>query len=219
MRLPFAVAFAAIVFLATAASARGDQTALERARQQTFVVQVAFDDVHGDIGAGVVVARDADVLTIATAAHLLQHKGTLQILDTTRRDYYQVLGVDTFSDYDLALIRVRAQPANDVQPVQMAEPSAGETVAVWGNTGDGFWELATGAVVATGAQMPGEFGSPRIVISCAQCSFGDSGSGVFDAQGRLLGILTKGWRRANGASLGIEVEPAALVLQEALATR
>lgn len=191
--------------------------ALAQARTQTFVIQVAADEERGEIGTGVVVGRNGDTLTIATAAHVLAQKGTLQILDVTRRDYYHVLRVDTLPDYDIALIQVRAQPNFSVQPVQAAVPQAGEPISVWGNTGDGFWELATGSVLNTAARIPGVFGSPRITIACQTCSFGDSGAGVFDSQGRLLGILTRAWhKKGGGPVLYIEVEPAALIQQEVI---
>ncbi len=189
-----------------------------QARQQTFVVQVAFDDQHGAIGAGVLVARDGDVLTLATAAHVVSEKGTLQILDATRHNFYRVIDVQTLVDYDLALIRVHAQPEFTVNPAQTGDAAPGESLTVLGNTGDGFWEPASGTVLQTSAQIPGVFGSPRITIACDACSFGDSGSGVFDSQGRLLGILTRAWRKKNGPVLFIEVEPA-LIRQELLARR
>lgn len=220
MRTRFLAALAVFVLLAAAApTARADDTALAQSRAQTFVVQVAFDDERGAIGAGVLVARDGDVLTIATAAHVVTQKGTLQILDVTRRIYYRVLDVQTLPDYDLAFIQVIASDQFAVVPAQIASPVTGEPVAVWGNTGDGFWVLAGGSVLQTSARIPGVFGSPRITISCQTCTFGDSGSGVFDAQGRLLGILTRAWRKKNGPVLFIEVEPASLIRQELLARR
>ncbi|HLI96186.1 MAG TPA: serine protease [Candidatus Baltobacteraceae bacterium] len=214
------VAIALVAFLAMAApAARADDGVPAQARQQTFVVQVAFDEEHGAIGAGVLVARDGDVLTLATAEHVVSEKGTLQILDVTRRNYYRVIDIQTLPDYDLALIRVYAQPDFTAEPVQIGDAAAGEPVTVLGNTGDGFWEPASGTVLQTSAQIPGVFGSPRITIACDACSFGDSGSGVFDSQGRLLGILTRAWRKKNGPVLFIEVEPAALIRQELLARR
>lgn len=220
MRTRFWTALAVFVVLAAVApAARAGETALNQSQAQTFVVQVAFDDERGAIGAGVLVARDGDVLTIATAAHVIAQKGTLQILDVTRRIYYHVLDVQALPDYDLAFIQVRASDQFAVVPAQIASPVAGEPVAIWGNTGDGFWVPAAGNVLRTSAQIPGEFGTPRITITCQSCTFGDSGSGVFNAQGRLLGILTRAWRKKNGPVLYIEVEPASLIAQELLARR
>jgi S1-C subfamily serine protease len=198
----FYAALAAFIYVVAAAlPACADDSVLARARLQTFVVQVAFDDQRGAIGAGVVVSRTADTLTIATAEHVVDQKGTLQILDVTRNNYYQVLDMQRLPDYDLALIRVRAQPQFVVNAPQTALPQTGEAITVLGHTGDGFWEQAQGTVVGTGA---------RISIDCAACAPGDSGAGVFDSQGRLLGILTRAWKIKNGGPvLYIEVEPAA----------
>lgn len=202
---------AALTLLA-AAAARADDSALAQARAQTFVVQVAFGPEHGEIGAGVLVDRDGDVLTIVTAAHIVTQHGTLEILDTTRRNFYHVLNIRTLPDYDLAFIRVQAQDTFAVTPASIAPPRAGEPIWVWGHTGNAFWKLATGSVRDTSAHIPGLFGSPRITIDCAACAHGDSGSGVFDAQGQLLGIVTRAWsKKGGGPILYIEVEPAALI--------
>ncbi|HKU68053.1 MAG TPA: serine protease [Candidatus Baltobacteraceae bacterium] len=209
--LPWAVA----VFIVLIAAAPADQS-----RRQTFVVQVCDGAGHASaIGAGVVVARDADTLTLATAAHVIEQHGTPRILDQSRTSYYEVLGVQTVPDYDLALVRVRAHADFDVAPPAPALPENGEPVWIWGHTGTGFWRLATGTVRDAVAQIPGTSGGSRITIECETCSHGDSGSGVFDAQGRLLGILTRAWSmKGGGPVLFIEVEPTALV-SDAIARR
>jgi serine protease Do len=208
------VAVMVLYFLA-ASAARGSVDSLSATRRQTFTVQSRVGN-HGRIGSGVVVASDGGVLTIATAAHLIAPNGILRILDVTRRAYYRVLDVRVLPDYDLAFIRVEAQPQFPVTPVAFAPAVAGERVWLWGNPKAGFWTLATGAVKQTHAELPGVFGSPRVTIACPACAPGDSGAGVFDARGRLLGILTHAWRNADGGPvLFIEIEPAALVSQEA----
>lgn len=222
MRILCWAALAVLLFFAMPApQARGGESALAQNRRQTFVVEVCASESHASaIGSAVVVGRDGDVLTLATAAHVVSQKGTLRILDASRHAYYAVVHVHLLSDYDLALIRVRAQNSFPAAPASFAQPVAGEAVWIWGHTGSGFWELARGHVRETDAKIPGVFGSPRITIDCAACSYGDSGSGVFDAQGNLLGILTRAWSKANGGPvLFIEVEPAALISQEILAER
>ncbi len=203
----------AIYLLATAAAARaGDAQAM--ARQQTFVVQSCTGAQQAEIGGGVVVARNGDVLTLATAAHLILPKATLRILDVTRRAYYDVLDVRTFPEYDLAFIRVRAQTDFPISPVEIAQAKPGESVWLWGHPADGFWRLASGSVKQTDAHIAGLSGASRITIDCETCAHGDSGSGVFDEQGRLLGILTRAWRTAGAPVLFLEVEPASIISQE-----
>jgi S1-C subfamily serine protease len=206
--------FASIVpaFFALCATCAASEPELA-AREQTFVVQSTLTGTTGRIGAGVVVASDGGVLTVVTAAHGVNGIGALRILDTSRQSYYDVIDMHALADYDLAFIRVRAQSSFSVQPPAIATPVPGQPVWVWGHTGNGFWEVATGTVLDTQAHLPGEAGSPRITITCKACAPGDSGSGVFDAQGRLLGILTKGWVARDGTVAFIEVEPAALILE------
>ena len=206
------------VFTFSALAARADdRAALSAERSQTFVVQSLIDGRQAFIGGGVLVARSGDVMTIATAAHVVNGPPErLRILDTTRRAYYEVLHVRLLLEYDLAFIRVRAQPGYAAAPPAIAVPQPGEPVMLWGHPAQSFWRLASGSVVQPAAQLPGEDGSPRITIVCPNCEHGDSGSGVFDGDGRLIGILTQAWRQArDGPVRFIEVEPASLISQEA----
>lgn len=188
-------------------------TAPLSARDQTFVVQCLQPNGKASIGAGVLIARDRESLTLVTAAHGITNAGSLRILDTTRSAYYDVLDLRTLPDYDLAIIRVRAQAGFTADAPRSAEPTIGEAVYLWGHPDDGFWRVASGSVLDTSAQLRGEIGSPRITIACADCAHGDSGSGVFDAQGRLLGVLTKGWIAADGTVAYLEVEPVSVLTQ------
>lgn len=189
------------------------------ARDQTFVVQSMLGGGRANIASGVVVGRLGDVLTIATAAHAVDLAHPLRILDTSRHQYYQVIDVRDVPGYDLALIRVRAQAAFPVQPPEFGSASPGEPIWVWGNPGQSFWELSRGVVTDPNTQIPGPPKPARIAIDCASCSFGDSGSGVFAADGKLLGILSSGWRDRNGRTLFIEVEPIAPISQAMTAAR
>jgi S1-C subfamily serine protease len=205
-----------LLFSLAAIAARGDDGALAAARRATFVVQSCIDGQRAEIGSGVVVASSDGLLTIATAAHVIVPHQTLRILDLSRHAYYAVLDVRTYPDYDLAFIRVRAQAAFPVTPVPTAPAQNGEPVFVWGNPASAFWALASGSVLDTSAHLPGLFGSPRITISCDECAPGDSGAGVFDKQGRLIGILTHAWNKVGGGPvLFLELEPSALIAQEA----
>jgi S1-C subfamily serine protease len=188
-------------------------TAPMSARDQTFVVQCMQPNGKASVGAGVLIARDRESLTIVTAAHAITTADALRILDTTRRSYYDVLDLRTLPDYDLAIIRVRAQAGFTADAPRMASPATGEAVWLWGHPGDGFWLAASGSVLDASAQLRGEVGNPRITIACAECAHGDSGSGVFDAQGRLLGILTKGWIAPDGSVRFLEVEPVSVLNQ------
>lgn len=188
--------------------------------RQTFVVQDVSDvGQQAAIGSGVVVAKDGDVLTIATAAHIVMPGRHLEVLDETRRALYDVIDSKMLPDYDLLLIHVRAQPQFHVEPPAIAAPEAGESVYVWGNPGNSFWEMTTGTVQRAAAVLPGEHGDPRITITCDACDHGNSGSGVFNRRGELIGILTAGWKDRAGKVAFLEVQPAALILRTLLAMR
>jgi hypothetical protein len=202
--LHFALAFAVMVADVQATTER-----------QTFLVESVLDDASGaNIGSAVVVASNDNVLTLVTAAHVLLPKSTTRILDRSRAAFYTVLETRVLPDYDLAFLRVRAQRNFPVTPPRFGVASAGEAVYLWGNPGDSYWAMADGAVDRTAASLPGERGDPRITILCAKCDHGDSGSGVFDAQGALLGILTAGWKDRLGNVAFLEVQPASLIFDE-----
>lgn len=203
------------VALALLCGSRGfaDPDAQAATRLQTFVVQSMLDDRRADIGSGVVVARDAQTLTLATVAHVLNPGRSLRILDASRLAYYQVLDVRVVPGYDLALIRVIAHPEFPVQPAAIAGAQSGESVWVWGNPGENFWTLSNGTVQSAAATI-GKNVLPRVTILCASCTFGDSGGGVFSKDGKLVGILSAGWRDASGRVRFIEVEPAAPIARE-----
>lgn len=207
---------AVILTLALPLPALGDDgTAQAATKAKTFVVQSMLDDKRAEIGSGVVVSREGDVLTLATAAHLVsQGTGSLRILDLSQRSFYQVIDVRTIAGYDLALIRIRAQSGFRVEPAGLATPVPGEAVWVWGNPGNSFWTLSPGTIQAVDASLPGQSTGHRITMTCATCSFGDSGAGVFSPDGKLIGILTAGWRAQRGPVLFIEVQPIMPIARE-----
>ncbi|HEV3153265.1 MAG TPA: serine protease [Candidatus Baltobacteraceae bacterium] len=199
--------FALILVLLSAAAARSAESVQDHSRRQTFVIQCMLAEHRAEIGSGVVVARAGDVLTLATAAHLVRRGLPLQILDESRQDYYHVLGVSVVPGYDLALVQVRAQDAFPVEPVEFGTAAAGEPVWLWGNPGNQFWQFTTGSVLASDAQLPGAGIARHITIDCAACTYGDSGSGVFSQDGKLVGILSSGWQDKAGHLLFVQVEP------------
>ena len=205
-------ACSALLFGAASQGASSDTQGITRS--QTFVVQSMIDDRRAQIGSGVVVNRDGDILTVATAAHVVRSGAPLRILDVSRKAYYAVIDVRKLRDYDIALVRVRSQSDFTAAPAQFASPVAGEPVWIWGNSQNGFWNLATGTVQSTTARLPGERGAPRITISCERCGAGDSGAGVFGAGGRLIGILTAGWRVPGGPVAFVEVAPLEPIVTE-----
>ncbi|MBV8531667.1 MAG: hypothetical protein JO104_10145, partial [Candidatus Eremiobacteraeota bacterium] len=117
MRLA-SIALGFILTVSALAARADDGAALSAERSQTFVVQSLIDGHRAFIGSGVLVARSADgVMTLVTAAHVVNGPPqSLRILDTTRRAYYDVLHVRVLLEYDLAFIRVRAQPSYSVPP-------------------------------------------------------------------------------------------------------
>jgi S1-C subfamily serine protease len=205
------------LLVAPALAGSAESSAQTSTKLQTFVVESIAGDGQAAIGSGVVVAREGDVLTLVTAAHVLHVGSPVRILDTTRRSYYDVVGIRVLPAHDLALVRVEAQLQSPPDQATFAKPLAGEPVWVWGNPGDSFWSISTGRVVSTSPHLPHKDGAARFTIACDACSFGDSGSGVFNSRGQLLGVLTSGWNEPNGRVLFEEVQSVS-AFEDAIAT-
>jgi serine protease Do len=87
--------------------------------------------------------------------------------------------VDT--EHDIALVHVKAPPPHAVAP--LAAASAGQEVRTMGHPLGLWWSYSTGTVSAVRALY-----GMRYVQSTAPISPGNSGGGLFDSSGALLGV-------------------------------
>ena len=129
----------------------------------------------------------------------------------------ELVGADP--DSDLAVIKVDV-PADQLQPVQMADSSAvkvGQMAIAIGNPFGLNGTMTTGIISAVGRSLPtNEFSGqsysiPDIIQTDAPINPGNSGGVLVDAQGQVLGVTTaiESPVRAN-AGIGFAV-PAAIV--------
>lgn len=66
---------------------------------------------------------------------------------------------------------------------------------------------SSGTIADLHPVIPGFATNGRFSLACDGCDVGDSGGGVFDERGRLLGIVTEGWDGGKGPKRVI-AEPA-----------
>lgn len=84
-------------------------------------------------------------------------------------------------EHDVALVHVKAPPPHAV--AQIAAPAAGQEVRTMGHPLGLWWSYSTGTVSAVRALY-----GMRYVQSTAPISPGNSGGGLFDNSGNLLGV-------------------------------
>lgn len=131
--------------------------------------------VTGDAGGGVVVWTDGKRSVVATAKHVVPDPGT-GVRVTAGGKTYPARLLAAAANVDLSLLAVDAPlPAAAVGP----NPGAGAAATLRGYT--------TGAAGVTTAGVREVDGFPYGVGAYASAP-GDSGSGLFDRQGRLVGV-------------------------------
>lgn len=177
-----------IVLAAVILTALGTLTASAAERLADGAVTIRAAGATSDgVGSGTIVAREGTTIRILTAKHVATF-GSLSVrFEGGTRVPARI--VVTIPDRDLAVVEadVPAALASTLHPAQIAEPRASDRIHVWGSGLDGP-SFEEGAVPPIGANLPDGAARGRFAISCALCHEGDSGGGVFDPRGRLVGV-------------------------------
>lgn len=180
-RLALCAAWLLAPCAAVVAAPRTDRSPLDRARAATVTLDVvsAFGDTVQ--GSGVIVAAgqvvtNCHVLRFARSVRVRTHDGRTFDAQPTLADVARdlcLLGVTGLKEAPAA-----RRPAGD-------PPQPGETVLAVGNPLGLGLAHSTGLLTAVIDQTE----SPRLIVS-APLSPGSSGGGLYDGEGRLLGITT-----------------------------
>lgn len=195
---------AAAITLGTTHEAPGS-----RASAVTVSAHVGFK--RDLIGAGVIVGIGPYGIRVVTARHVVREDDITVWIDGVG---YPAVIVRTFAHRDLAI--VDALIPRDVRERLVAAPiggvaSANDRVDIWGED-DAGPRMERGRIVSTNFIAPGDAGAPPLIsIECARCERGDSGGGIFAADGSLIAILVARYRAHDGrivATVGEYVEPA-----------
>jgi S1-C subfamily serine protease len=151
------------------------------------------------IGAGVVVRGLPDV-TVLTAAHLLKESAN-PVVSSPDGLQFEVRSIERIPGHDLALIHVAPPPATFRVAVR-GRPVAGESLAVLGHPRGKGYVMARGMVLDIDPQIA-IVPDQGFIIACPSCDLGDSGAGVWDDRGVLVGILVAAIVNADGHKLGV----------------
>ena len=151
------------------------------------------------IGAGVVFGRSAD-LTVLTAAHVLK-ESSMPVLRTRDGRQIEVRSIEKVPGHDLALIHI-TPPEAPFRSAVPGRPVAGESLTVWGHPRGRAFTRSRGMVLDIDPQLA-IVPDRGFTIACPSCDIGDSGAGVFDERGNLLGILVSAMVNAGGHKIGV----------------
>jgi S1-C subfamily serine protease len=178
----------------------------EAIEEDETVIIIATDRVTERIGAGVVVSKSGSALVVATAAHNVATGGL--IVETQSGARLNVLKVEPIPGFDLALLTTSAY-VGPVFTATFGSPTLGAAVHVWGHRIERPYVESSGSILDLDPLLPEGPANGRFAIDCQSCGHGDSGGGVFDGDGRLIGILEGARRDSSGQLAFVQCEPIA----------
>ncbi|MBL8483195.1 MAG: trypsin-like peptidase domain-containing protein, partial [Rhodocyclaceae bacterium] len=147
-------------------------------------------------GSGVAVGRNE----VVTNCHIVVEGETIAVQDSAGTH----AAIWTLRDpaHDLCLLQVEGLAATAAQSADTAALAPGSPVYAIGNP------LSMGLAVTEGklAAVPPAQGGLRGLISTAAVAPGSSGGGLFDAEGRLIGITTLMYGSGQGYSYALAAE-------------
>lgn len=116
--------------------------------------------------------------------------------------------------HDLALVKTALSPAH--QTAGVADPIVGESVQTMGHPLGLWWSYSTGQVAAVRLLAFGDDDAIWYVQSTAPISPGNSGGGLFDSDGNLLGLCNSYMPRGENVNFYIDSRYIRLFLGAAL---
>lgn len=192
--------------------AEGSSAPPDLTRASIVIVSAHLAEHHDTIGAGVVVAFTPYGLRALTARHVVA-SGDVRLWIDHRP--YPAEVVRTFAHRDLALLEAVVPAAVRVlaRIAQIASPQTpDDALLVWGEDDAGpRMERASLISPAYRSLDDGE-APPLVAIACARCDRGDSGGGIFSADGTLLAILTANYITRTGRVIATVGERVSLSL-------
>lgn len=181
---------AAMVFLCAFCVPAAAEVTLETFQKLTrsvIKIEAMNPDGSVSIGTGVVVGRDL----VATNCHVTRYARSVEAVQGAIRR--TVESQDSDMHHDLCLLRVPLAGSQAAVPIRRAAPKVGEAVFAVGFIYGVAPRLNEGEV--NGLH---DFDRGKVIQSSTPFTSGASGGGLFDSEGRLVGIVTFRYR-AGGA--------------------
>lgn len=175
----------------------GSDDFYDRMRKASVMVGSLYDcgrckNLHGNISGGVVISQDGLVLT---NHHVLKRKEDEKVQEMVVMNHLgqcfaieQVLAA--WESADVALIKIKSGEKFDPVPLAISNPKPLSEVVVMSHPHNEFFVVTTGlASRLTKPTMEGD--SNTWLEITAEFSGGSSGSGVFNSQGELVGLVSR----------------------------
>lgn len=204
------------------ASTSFDLPALAKAATpSTIVIEVLDerDDVIA-VGSGFWASRDG---AIVTNLHVLKGGMSVQVKSDPKNFKTPVIGFSAFSTgapilvndllgfdekWDLAILKMSAEPVNVLTLGEARKAEVGERIAVIGNP-QGLERTISEGIIS--AKRAGDGPAPILQIT-APISPGSSGSPVLNARGQVVGVATASLADSQGLNFAIPAEAVSALL-------
>lgn len=154
-------------------------------------------------GSGTIIKIDHSFVQIVTAKHVATSNPYLSV--SMNGDVYPAKIVALSSSKDLAIIEIDVPGfvANELHSANLENPKENEPIHIWGSGHDGQ-NYKIGKVDHISGDMPDyKPSNGRYLIDCEFCHEGDSGGGIFNNQGHLIGIYIGYFTLKNNDRLSV----------------
>ncbi|MBO4931208.1 MAG: trypsin-like peptidase domain-containing protein [Clostridia bacterium] len=173
-----------------------------------------FQYVTGGAGSGVIISDDGYIIT---NNHVICDDSGTNVADTitvrlTNGEEYKATAIGADADSDIAVLKIEAQGLTFAVAGNSDNLAGGEEVVVVGNPlGELGGTVTNGIISATEREMDVNGVTMHLIQSNAAVNPGNSGGGMFNMKGELIGIVN-----AKSSGTGIEGLGFAIPINEAL---
>lgn len=150
------------------------------------------------LGAGVLVSEDGWIMT---ARHIVEDQEVM-VVTMPDRTKHMSINIVTDPNSDIAILKIDVEDAPYVH-LRPDYPQQGEPVFVIGHPLGIFNTISLGIVSNVRISKPPY--DSEAIITDAEVTHGNSGGGLFDMEGRLLGIVVAGSQYFTGMEQNIVV--------------
>ena len=165
------------------------QSAIRNPQSQTASAYCRITVADGSAGSGTLVRRSTSLGLVLTCAHLFDNTTDRIVVTFTNGQRFAARLVERDRAHDLAALLIRRP---DAQPIAVSDEEPGGVLAACGYGPDGqlrcFRGNVTGQATAAGAVFPS-------LTIAGEARPGDSGGGVLDKSGKLVGVI---WGQRDG---------------------
>lgn len=146
--------------------------------------------LHG-IGTGIIVSPDGVLLT---ALHVVKGANEVQVRASNGDVYDRVQLLGTDERRDVAALKLSGRNLPYVEFESVAESATGTDVYAVTSANGLAWSATSGIISAVrpAEEVPGTGSGYRLIQFTAPVAPGASGGGLLNAQGKLLGVITRG---------------------------